>query len=134
MCVRHNLTLGSLTVHHFDSARFNLYWFAALIAPAAIMFAATYSRRRVAVIVGAVVSIGATFCLDVKAVEYKWELRMEAARTEDEQVRASADGANLLFMGCVGAPIESIGWTALWGVVGWRAWGRAKERRANLGT
>lgn len=109
------------------AARFNLFWFAWLLAPALIMFAAAYRRRRMDLVLGILFSLSATFVLSNMAVSEKWEIRREIAVTDDEMDRASADGANLAFTLLVFAPLEAVVFTTIWGVIGWRFGPRARK-------
>ena len=109
------------------AARFNEYWFLWLLAPAAIMLAFTYRRRRWELVLGVLLSLAATFALSNLVVSEKWEIRNQIAVTTAEQAYATADGANLVFTLLVFAPLEAIVLTTLWGVLGWRLWPRARR-------
>jgi len=111
-----------------DAARFNIFWFLSLIAPAAIMFAATYFQRRWILILGILLSLSATYFLCNFSVQEKWRIRFESAKTEQEIERASVDGANLVFTLLVFAPAEAVTYTGLWAVVGWRTWRRVRRK------
>lgn len=113
-----------------DSARFNAFWFLSVFAPAAVMFFATYFRRKSILVVGILLSLSATYVLCNAAVQEKWRIRFESAKTEQELERASADGANLVFTAILIAPLESVAYTTLWSVIGWRTWRRVATKKA----
>lgn len=75
------------------------------------------SRTKRATLIGAVISILATYGLCLFAVIRKWDLRMESAITPEQMDMSQADGANKIFTAYVSAPIEAIFWTALWGFI-----------------
>lgn len=102
------------------AARFNAYWFAALLAPALIMLAATLSSRRWVIALGVLVSLGTTFVFSNLAVERKWRLRSEIAATPADRDYVAADGANRAATLLIIAPVEAIVSTAVWGFIGWR--------------
>jgi hypothetical protein len=103
-----------------EAARFNVYWFLALLAPAAIMIAATYTRRILPLLIGVGVSLFVTYNLCYMAVDKKWDTRMKIAQTDAEREYASADGANRVATVLVIAPFEAVLYTSVWGIVGWR--------------
>ena len=117
-----------------DSARFNVFWFLSLLAPVAVMFVATYFRRRSILVVGILLSLASTYFLCNAAVQEKWRIRFDNAKTEQELERASADGANLVFTALFFAPFESVAYTTLWSVVGWRTWRRIAKKKAEIET
>jgi hypothetical protein len=110
------------------AARFNVYWFLSILAPALIMLAATYWRRRPVLIVGALLSLFITYALCNFSVREKWRIRNEIAQTDSEKEHATADGANLVFTVIFIGPFEAIAYTSLWGVVGWRLWARLRPK------
>ncbi len=109
------------------AARFNDFWYFSFVAPAEIMLATTYLRSRLALVLGALLSLGGTFALCNLSVQEKWDSRLEMAETDRELEYATADGANLVFTYFAIAPFESIVYTSLWGFVGWRYWPRIKR-------
>ena len=117
-----------------DSARFNVFWFLSLFAPAAIMFFATYFQRKSILVVGILLSLSATYLLCNVAVQEKWRIRFESAVTEQELEKASADGANLVFTAILIAPFESTVYTTLWSVIGWRTWRRIARKKEEAQT
>jgi hypothetical protein len=110
------------------AARFNLYWYLSLVAPALIMLAATYWHRRAGLIVGVLISLVVTYTLCNISVQEKWRIRNEIAVTDSEREYATADGANIVFTAFLFGPIEAIAYTSLWGVVGWRLWPRLRRK------
>ena len=94
------------------------------------MFFATYFRRKSILVVGILLSLSATYVLCNAAVQEKWRIRFESAKTEQELERASADGANLVFTAILIAPLESVAYTTLWSVIGWRTWRRVAKKKA----
>lgn len=110
------------------AARFNIYWYLSILAPALIMLAVTYWRRRVPVILGVLFSLVLTYALCNLAVQEKWRIRNEIAKTEIEQEYATADGANLVFTALIIGPFEAIAYTSIWGIIGWRCWPRLRKQ------
>ncbi len=109
------------------AARFNIYWFLSIVAPAVVMLAAAYWHRRSIFVVGVVLSLVLTYALCNFSVQEKWRIRNEIAQTDSERERATADGANLVFTMLFIGPFESIVYTSLWGVIGWRLWPRLRR-------
>ena len=118
-------------MNEMAAARFNIFWYLSLVAPLVIMLAATYWRRKSVLWLGACVSVVATYLLCNAAVQTKWQTRFEIAKTEEEKNYATTDGANLVFTAFIIGPFESILYTSLWGVVGWRAWPRIRKPNAS---
>ena len=110
------------------AARFNIYWFLWLLAPLAVMLAATFRKRRLDLVIGIAISLATTYALSNLAVQEKWRIRNKIATTAAEQAYATADGANIVFTLFFIAPIEAIVLTWLWGFIGWRYWTRIKKR------
>jgi uncharacterized membrane protein YkvI len=108
------------------SARFNIYWYLSFLAPAIIMLAVTYRQNKKLLVVGVIVSPIATYLLCNLAVQEKWQTRNQLAQTEEEMSYATADGANLVFTAFFIGPFESILYTSLWGMLGWRSWPKIK--------
>ena len=115
------------------NAQINVYWYLSLIAPFAIMISATFWRRRWILWAGVVLSLVATYFLCNFSVVEKWRIRNEIARTDEEKLYASADGANLAFTAFVFAPVEAVIYTSVWGVLGWQLWGRIRRETAKVG-
>ena len=110
------------------SAQFNVYWWLSIVAPALIMLAVTYWHRRVALIVGVILSLVITYALCNFSVQEKWRIRNEVAQTDSERDYAQRDGANLVFTLVFIGPFEAVLYTTLWGVVGWRMWPRLRRK------
>lgn len=106
------------------AARFNFYWYLSFLVPAILMAAATYSHKKAILWPGVLASLVATYLLCNAAVQTKWKTRYEMAQTQAEMDYASNDGANLVFTAMITAPFESVMYTSIWGVVGWRMWPR----------
>lgn len=105
-------------------ARFNIYWFLSLIAPAIVMLITTYKKSRLWLVTGVVLSVLMTYTLCNWAVQEKWRIRNEVAVTDQQRRYGTADGANLVFTAFFIAPIEALGYTVLWGYVGRKAWSK----------
>jgi hypothetical protein len=112
-----------------EAARFNVYWYLSLFAPAVIMVVATYRRRKLLLWTGVGASLVATYLLCNMAVQERWKTRLEIAQTDEEKRYAMADGGNLVGTALVIAPFEAILYTSIWGVVGWRIWPRIHDKR-----
>ena len=110
-------------------ARFNIYWYLSIIAPAMIMLAVTYWHRRGGLIVGALFSLVITYALCNFSVQEKWRIRNDIAQTDSEKEYAQRDGANLVFTLLFIGPFEAVAYTSLWGVVGWRLWPRLRRKQ-----
>jgi hypothetical protein len=102
-----------------EAARFNIYWFLWLLAPAITMLIATYKPNKVKIISLIMLSLVLTYSFSNLAVIRKWDIRMEIAKTKEELEHATADGANKVFTLMFIAPIEAIFFTSLWGGVGY---------------
>lgn len=102
-----------------DAARFNIYWFLWLLAPAVTMLIATYKPNKVKIISLVMLSLVLTYSFSNLAVIRKWDIRMDIAKTKEELEYASADGANKVFTLLFIAPIEAIFFTSLWGGLGY---------------
>ena len=103
-----------------ELARFNIYWFLWLLAPAVIMIASTYWRRISVLVLGIALSLVSTYLLSNMAVAEKWRIRNEVAATEEQLSTATSDGANIVFTRFLFAPVEAVVFTAFWGIIGWR--------------
>ena len=110
-----------------ELARFNIFWFAWLICPIAIMMYATYKSNRKMLVIGIVCSILLTYLFSNLAVHRKWNIRLNVAKTQNEIEYATADGANKAFTLIFIAPSEAILFTSLWGVIG-TYWWRLKRK------
>jgi len=113
-----------------DAAHLNIFWFLSLLVPATIMFGATYFQRRWILVLGILFSLSATYVLCNVAVQKKWDIRIENAKTGQELENATADGANIVFTAFLFAPLESVTYTWLWSVVGCRTWRNIKKKGA----
>ncbi len=111
------------------AARFNVYWWLSIVAPAVIMLAVTYWHRRAPLIVGAIFSLVITYALCNFSVQEKWQVRNEIAQTDSEREYATKDGANLVFTLLFIGPFEAVVYTSLWGLVGWRLWPRLRRKQ-----
>jgi len=114
-------------------ARFNLEWFLSLLVPATLMLLVTYRHRKSLLVIGVILSLAATYSLCNLSVEKKWRTRAEIAATNEEKAYAYSDGANLVFTAFFIAPFESVLYTTIWGVVGWRAWPWIRKRETCAG-
>ena len=103
------------------AARFNVYWYLSFIMPAAIMLAFTYWKNTKLLILGIFLSLFTTYALCNFSVQEKWRIRYEIAKTEEEWKYATADGANLVFTAFFIAPLESVLYTSVWGLIGWKS-------------
>ncbi len=104
-----------------DAARFNVFWFLSLLAPALIMIAASTARQKWVSSAAAVVSLGTTYWLCLLSVARKWNIRASLATTEaQKQWVYDHDGANQAFTAVVTGPLEAVVYTVLWGVFGWK--------------
>jgi len=82
----------------WDAARYNpLYYLGYAIAPCAVLIGAI-TRSKIFFSLALIASVVCTFIVVCIAIQYKWELRADAART-DEQMEAVAmsDTGNLAF-------------------------------------
>jgi|GEM_PF-5946580 len=111
------------------AARFNLFWYLSLIAPAAIMLTVTYFSRKTLLITGIVLSLLRTYLLCNVSVQQKWKIRNELARTDEEMEYATADGANRVFTAFVIGPFEALLYTSFWGICGWRLWRLCDQKK-----
>lgn len=81
-----------------DDARFNVFWFLSVVAPAAIMLAASIGRRVWLTLIAGAASICITYWLCLLAVVRKWDLRLARATTEvQQQLVYDSDGGNQAF-------------------------------------
>ena len=102
-----------------EAARFNIFWFFWLIAPAVTMLVATYKPSKIKIISSILLSLILTYTFSNLAVIRKWDIRMEIAKTKEELDYATADGANKVFTLMFIAPLEAIIFTSFWGGVGY---------------
>lgn len=100
------------------TARFNVYWSLSFATPAVVMLIFTFSRNKKLLVLGAIISLIATYTLCNLAVKEKWEVRNEMAQTTLEHEYATADGANLVFTAFFIAPFEAIVYTLFWSILG----------------
>jgi hypothetical protein len=115
-----------------DGARFNLFWFLSLFAPALIMLAASAARRKWLSLVAAVLSLGVTYWLCLLAVARKWGIRAQFASTDaQKQWVYDHDGANQAFTAVITGPLEAIVYTVLWWIVGWKLFSIYQARSSN---
>jgi hypothetical protein len=110
------------------AARFNIWWFLSFIAPALIMIIGAFWHKKWVLIIAILLSLVTTYMLCNLAVRKMWDTRCKIAKTEEEIAYATADGANLVFTAFVIGPFESVLYTTIWGVLGWRLWPRIKGR------
>ena len=104
-----------------DAARFNIFWFLSLLAPAAIMITASFARQKWVAWFAAVISLAATYWLCLLSVVRKWDIRTSIAATDaQKQWVFDHDGANQAFTSVVTGPLEAVGYTVFWGLVGWK--------------
>lgn len=106
----------------YDPARFNLFWFIWLIAPAAIMLTAAYLGKRYITVIAIAISLISTYMLSNLAVIEKWNIRVQTAITEQQQEAAMADGANKVFTRIFFAPLGAVFVTWFWFWVGRHIW------------
>jgi len=124
--------LDDFHAKHMDVARFNVFWFLSLLAPAAIMIGASAGRRIWLSFVAAAVSLGATYWLCLLAVSRKWDIRAASAATESQkQWVYDHDGANQAFTAVVTGPLEAVVYTLFWGVIGWKLVSMYRSRSSN---
>jgi hypothetical protein len=116
-----------------DDARFNVFWFLSLLAPAAIMLIASLGHRLWQSVIAGALSVYLTYWLCVFAVERKWQMRLAQATTDEQLQRATADGANLTFTALITGPLEAVLYTVLWGIVGWKLISRHRLKSAAQG-
>ena len=115
-----------------DGARLNVFWFLSLLVPAVIMLTASTGKRVWLSAGAAVVSLAATYWLCLLAVARKWDIRAASAATEaQKQWVYDHDGANQAFTAVVTGPLEAVGYTLLWGVIGWALISRYQSRSSN---
>lgn len=124
----------------YELARFNPYWFAALLCPVLLMgAAAAVARSRIVFWVITGLSLYGTFRLSFLSVVEKWDVRLERALAAGDEAGinrvANGDGANLAFMYVVGSPLEALIATATWFVfwrcvLGW--WKKFQENKDSL--
>jgi hypothetical protein len=115
-----------------DGARFNVFWFLSLLAPALIMIAASTARRIWLSLAAAAISLGATYCLCLLSVERKWDIRLRLATTDAQrQWVYDHDGANQAATVVITGPLEAVVYTVLWGVVGWKLISMYQARSSN---
>jgi hypothetical protein len=111
------------------AARFNIYWWLSIIAPALITAAATYWHRRAVLIAAVLMSLVTTYALCNFSAQEKWRIRNAIAQTDAERMYATSDGANLVFTAFFIGPFEAVVYTSLWGIVGWGMWPRIRRTR-----
>jgi hypothetical protein len=115
-----------------DSARFNVFWFVSVLAPAAIMLFASLARRWWLTALAAALSVAATYWFCLIAVEQKWTIRYDLVQSDPELQRLyDSDGANQAFTAVVTGPIEAVGYTVLWGFLGWKFVSMYQARSSN---
>lgn len=114
-------------MEHLIAARYNLFWYLSLIAPAVIMLFFTSMRKKNLMIIGVIISLITTYSLCNLSVEKKWKTRNEIAKTEQERAYATADSANLVFTAIFIGPFESILYTSFWGFIGIKIWPRPRK-------
>ena len=109
------------------AARYNLFWYLSLFAPAVVMLTFTFSRSKRLLIVGIIISLITTYTLCNISVQEKWKVRNEIAQTDAEREYATSDGANLVFTAFFIGPFEASIYTTAWGILGWRVWPRVRN-------
>ena len=109
------------------AARYNIFWYLSIIAPAAIMIFSTFWHKKQTLIIAIIISLVTTYTLCNLSVQKKWRTRYEIAKTEKEKAYATADGANLVFTAYIIGPFESALYTTIWGVIGWAGWTKIKK-------
>jgi hypothetical protein len=114
------------------AARYNLWWYLSLIAPAILMLAATFWHKKHILIFAVILSIVGTYALCNISVREKWKTRYEMAKTQQEIEYACADGANLVFTAIAIGPFEAFLYTTFWGFVGWKLWPKILKRKKIL--
>jgi hypothetical protein len=115
-----------------DGARFNVFWYLLLLAPALIMIFASTARRKWLSFVAAVVSLATTYWLCLLSVVRKWNIRASLATTDaQKQWVYDHDGANQAFTAVVTGPLEAVVYTVLWGVIGWKLISMYQARSSN---
>jgi hypothetical protein len=115
-----------------DDARFNVFWFLSLIAPAVMMLIASFGRRlwQCLIVGGLSLCIAYWFCL--LAVDRKWDVRLAQATIEAQrQWVYDSDGGNEAFTAVVTGPIEAGLYTVIWGLIGWKLGLLYRHRSAN---
>jgi hypothetical protein len=111
------------------AARYNIFWYLSLFVPAAIMIISTFWHKKSILIVGIFVSLISTYMLCNLSVQKKWDVRNEIAKTEKERAYAQADGANLVFTAIIIGPLESVLYTIIWGLLGWKMWPKYRKHK-----
>ncbi|MDB5336352.1 MAG: hypothetical protein JWN70_1971 [Planctomycetaceae bacterium] len=86
----------------------NEYFYLSVIVPVVLMVVAGLIYDQKIFMVAVVGSLIATYQLGNLAVQKKWEIRNRTAVTEIEKVRATADGANLVFTAILIAPVQAV--------------------------
>ena len=106
------------------AATYNMYWYMTfcipLIAASLAVVLAAFLRSRWAFLLLLFIAIPSTYFASVNAITRKWDLRLEAAKTESEMSRvAGNDGANLVAGALIIAPFEAVFYNAIaFGVAG----------------
>jgi len=115
-----------------ELARFNVFWFLWLLAPMVIMLPAAYVKKRAVLIAALTTSLLLTYSFSNLAIVKKWEIRLNAAVTEEQIEAAAADGANKVFTRYFFAPIEAAFFTWIWYWIGSSIW-RSRSKRIQSG-
>lgn len=89
------------------AARYNLWWYLALIVPAIVMVFGTFWQKRYLLIIAVILSLFATYALCNISVQEKWKTRLSLAKTEAQLEYATADSANLVFTSFFIGPFEA---------------------------
>lgn len=114
-----------------EDARFNVFWFLSLFAPAAIMLIGSLGRRLWQSLIAGALSVWLTYWLCVLAVVRKWDMRLAQATTEAQrQWIFDSDGGNQAFTAVITGPLEAVVYTAFCGVVGWKLIARHRLKSA----
>lgn len=116
-------------MNEMAAARFNVFWFLSILAPAVIMLLATFWQEKRIWVVGAAISLSVTYLLCNLAVQEKWHTRLELAKTETQLAAATRDGANLVFTAYISGPLEAMVYTWFWGSMGRKAWPILKKQK-----
>jgi hypothetical protein len=115
-----------------EDARFNVFWFLSLLAPAAIMLIGSLGHRLWQSLIAGGLSVYLTYWLCLLAVTRKWDMRLAQATTEAQrQLVFDSDGGNQAFTAVITGPLEAVIYTVLWGVVGWKLVSRHRLRSAH---
>jgi hypothetical protein len=95
-------------------ATYNVFWYVKFLIPVIAAILAMILRLRWMMVLLLLVAIPMTYAVSVGAITRKWDLRFQAAKTDNEKSSvAASDGANLVFGAMFIGPFEALVYNAI---------------------